>query len=216
VIATTDPPTSAMAAFWRRNWPLVQLVGLTPLLVVTTSVVKGLALGVLTTLTLAIAGVLTAAVAPALLPRTRAPFHVLVAAVAVTCLDWLLHATLYDLHGALGIVLPLIVVNAGLLAEAETFNQRRSIGHALLGALAAGTGFTAVLAGLGALRELVGQGTLFADLSLLGVQGTSWLTVRLPFDGVQVALLPPGALFGMALLLALRQHYARRVRATSQ
>lgn len=216
MIATTDPPPSATAVLWHRNWPLVQLVGLTPLLIVTTSVVKGLALGVLTTIALVVANVLTATVGPALLPRTRAAFHVLVAAVAVTCLDWLVHATFYELHGALGIVLPLIVVNAGLWAEADTFAQRRSIGHALLGAIAAGIGFTAVLAGLGALRELVGQGTLFSDLSLLGVESRSWLSVRLPFDGAQIALLPPGALFGMAVLLALRQRYAKRVRAASR
>lgn len=208
--ATADMPQDATAALWRRNWPLVQLVGLTPLLVVTTSVVKGLALGVLTTLVLLAANTLTATFSAALLPRARPLFYLLVAATTVTCLDWLVHATFYDLHAALGIFLPLIVANGGVLIEADSFTEPRSMGHAVTGAFSAGLGFTAVLAVLGAVRELLGQGTLFSDLPLVGADGASWLRLSLPFDGALVALLPPGGLLAMGALLALRNRQAER------
>lgn len=208
--ATTDTPQGATAALWRRNWPLVQLVGLTPLLAVTTSVVKGLALGVLTTLVVFAANTLTASFSAALLPRARPLFYLLVATTAVTCLDWLVHATLYDLHAALGIFLPLIVANGGVLLEADSFTEPRSMGHAVAGALFAGLGFTAVLVMLGAVRELLGQGTLFSDLALLGADGASWLSVRLAEGGALVALLPPGGLLATGALLALRNRHSGR------
>lgn len=210
MIATTDLPGSPAATLWRRNWPLVQLLGITPALVATTSVVKGLALGVLTTLVLLSANALTAALGRLLLPGARTALYLAIVVTAVTCLDWLVHATLFDLHGALGIYLPLIVANGGLLMEARSFAQHRSLRDAVPGALSAGMGFTAVLAMLGALRELVGRGTLFSDLGLLGAEGASWLSIRLPFDGAQIAVAPPGALLGLGLLLALRSHRAQR------
>jgi electron transport complex protein RnfE len=212
--ATTDRPRSVTRALWRENWPLVQLLGITPALVATTSVVKGLALGVLTALVLLAANGVTAALGFLLLPGARVALHLLVAVTAVTCLDWFVHATFYELHGALGVYLSLIVANGGLLMEARSFSRGRAPGEALAGALFAGIGFTAVLVALGALRELVGQGTLFADLALLGGDGESWLSVRLPFAGAQIALAPPGALLGLGLLLALRNRRAHE--ATGQ
>lgn len=208
--APIDVSRRPAAALWRANWPLVQLLAITPALVGTTSVVVGLSLGVLTTIVLLAANAFTAALAPLLLPRARAAFHLVIAVTAVTCLDWLVHATLYDLHGALGIYLPLIVANGGLLMEALSFAGRRTVGNGVAGALFAGLGLTAALAILGGARELVGQGTLFSDLALLGSQGVSWLSVDLPFRGVQIALAPPGALLGLGLLLAVRNRGLQR------
>jgi electron transport complex protein RnfE len=209
--ATTDLSGNPTAALWRANWPLVQLLGVTPALVATTSVVKALAIGVLTSVVLLAANAITALLGPLLLPAARTALHVLVAVTAVTCLDRLVHATLYDLHGALGIFLPLIVANGGLLTEARSFVRPRAFGEALGTALFAGAGFTAALALLGAGRELLGQGTLFADLALVGADGASWLRVRLPLDGAQIALAPPGALLGLGLLLALGNRRGQRI-----
>jgi electron transport complex protein RnfE len=208
MIPPIDLPPAPAAPLWRANWPLVQLLGITPALLGTTSVVEGLALGVLTTLVLVAANAVAGTLGALVLPAARATLHLLAAVTAVTCLDWLVHATLYDLHGALGIYLPLIVANGGLLMEARSFERGRALGAAVAGALFAGIGFTAVLTVLGAARELVGQGTLFAGLELLGAEGASWLTVRLPFDGAQIALAPPGALLGLGILLALRNRSA--------
>jgi electron transport complex protein RnfE len=107
-------------------------------------------------------------------------------------------------YRALGLFIPLIVTNCAILAQAETVASRNPPLYSGLSALAAGAGFAAVLAALGALREIVGAGTLFADLDLLFGPIAAGLTINLGFDGMLIAVLPPGAFFGLAALLAIR------------
>ena len=197
------------AGFWRNNPALVQLLGLCPLLAVTTSVVNGLALGIATTGVLAVTNTAISMMRRALIPLVRIPLFVLIIASLVTCIDLLSNAVLDDLHEILGLFIPLIVTNCALLAQAETVASRRPVGEALLTGLATGLGFLAVLTLLGALRELFGRGTLFAGMPMLAGERVAWLQVHLPFDGMLVAILPPGAFFGMAALLALRNWLAR-------
>jgi electron transport complex protein RnfE len=202
----TDATAPASAGRTAGLWPLVRLLGLAPLLGVSTSAVKGAALGVATTVVLIAANGITGALGPLLLPRARVMFHVMISAVAVTCLDWLTNAGLHALHEALGVFLPLIVAN-GIL-DAEAAGAARGRPFAVLGrAVGLGLAFTATLAALGALRELVGGGTVLADLDLLGAPP---LTLHLPFDGARVALLPAGGFFAAAALLALYQYLAAR------
>jgi electron transport complex protein RnfE len=134
----------------------------------------------------------------------RVPLYLLLAAALVTSLDMLTHALLYDLHERLGLFIPLIVVNCGLLAHAENVASRRPVVFAAVSALATGFGFLFALMALGALREILGHGTLLAGAELLRGDGAAATGLDLPFDGMLVAVLPPGAFFGMALLLALR------------
>jgi electron transport complex protein RnfE len=141
-------------------------------------------------------------------------FLLLIAAI-VTCVDLLTNAVLDELHEALGLFIPLIVTNCGLVAQAETVASRRPVWFALLSALSLGIGFLAVLTLLGALRELLGSGTLFAGLENLAGIGSTWLTVDVPIRGALVAILPPGAFFGMALLLALRNRLTERGTASA-
>lgn len=209
-IPESAPPNDPQAGLWRQNWPLVQLLGLTPLLAITTSALQGLALGLATLVALAIGAVTAAALGPFVLASMRAGLFLLVTALVVTCLDVLTHAVFFELHAALGIFLPLIVANGGLQAEAHRAPPHRSVGGALLHSLHTGGGYLAVLVALGALRELVGRGTLFGDAALLGGARLEWLALRLPFDGALVAALPPGAFFGVAALLALRYRLAKR------
>lgn len=201
----------ALAAdgLWRNNVALVQLLGLCPLLAVTTTFVNGLALGIATTGVLTVTNVTISLLRRALVPAIRIPLFVLIIASLVTSIDLLTNALLDELHVVLGLFIPLIVTNCAVLAQAETVASRRPVGHAAVAGLAAGLGFVAVLATLGALRELFGQGTLFAGLPLLAGERTAGLTIDLPFDGMLVALLPPGAFFGMAILLALRKLVTR-------
>ena len=146
----------------------------------------------------------------ALIPFVRIPLFVLIIAALVTCIDLLTNAMLDDLHQALGLFIPLIVTNCAVLAQAETVASRKPVGEALLTGLASGVGFLAVLATLGALREVLGHGTLFAGLPIIAGQGSAWLELKLPYDGMLVAVLPPGAFFGMAALLALRNRLTRK------
>jgi electron transport complex protein RnfE len=195
---------AATAGLWRDNVALAQLLGLCPLLAVSTSFVNGLALGVLTTIVLVVANPAMSLLRGVLVPAVRIPFYLLLVTVLVTSLDMLTHAVLYDLHETLGIFIPLIVVNCGLLAHAETVASRRPVVFVTISALATGLGFLFALMTMGALREILGRGTLLAGADLLRGEGGSGVGLDLPFDGMLVAILPPGAFFGLALLLALR------------
>jgi H+/Na+-translocating ferredoxin:NAD+ oxidoreductase subunit E len=201
---TDDFRAVTAAGLWHDNVALVQLLGLCPLLAVTTSIVNGLALGLATTAVLTLTNCVISMMRRALLPNLRIPLFVLIIASLVTCIDLLSNALLDELHQTLGLFIPLIVTNCAILAQAETVASRRPVIVATLSGLATGIGFLAVLVALGALRELAGHGTLFAGMPLLAGDGTAWLQLDLPFEGILVAVLPPGAFFGMAALLALR------------
>jgi electron transport complex protein RnfE len=192
------------AGLWRNNIALVQLLGLCPLLAVTTTVVNGLALGLATTAVLTVTNAAVSAMRGVLVTAVRIPLFVLIIASLVTCIDLLTHALLDDLHVVLGLFIPLIVTNCAILAQAETVASRRPLMESVVSGAVSGVGFLAVLVALGALREVFGQGTLFAGLSMLAGDGFEGFALDLPFDGVLAAMLPPGAFFGMAVLLALR------------
>jgi electron transport complex protein RnfE len=204
---------------WRENAALVQLLGLCPLLAVTTSVVNGITLGLATAVVLIATNTLVSLMRRALVPVARIPLFVLIIASLVTSIDLLMNALLFDLHEILGIFIPLIITNCAVLAQAETIASREPVWRAALAGLGAGIGTCAVLAALGALREIAGSGTLFAGMSMLFGEAANAWPITLPFDGMLVAILPPGAFFGLAVLIALRnwsidrraQRAARRV-----
>jgi electron transport complex protein RnfE len=203
-----QPPTDDLRSViatgtWRNNVALAQLLGLCPLLAITTSVVNGLALGLATLGVLAVTNTAMSLLRPALAPSARVPLLLLILAALVTCVDLLTNALLDDLHTALGLFIPLIVVNCAILAQADAAASRGPV-HSLVAGLATGFGFLCVLLLLGALRELLGRGTLLDGLPMLGGENVAWLRLDLPFDGMLVAVLPPGAFFCVALLLALR------------
>jgi electron transport complex protein RnfE len=189
---------------WHENPALVQLLGLCPLLAVTTTVVNGLTLGLATGAVLIATNTTVSLVRKGLLPVVRIPLFVLIIASLVTSVDLLTNALLFDLHEILGLFIPLIITNCAVLAQAETVASREPVWRAALAGLAAGIGICAVLVALGALREIVGSGTLFAGMAMLFGEAAQEWSIALPFDGALVAILPPGAFFGLALLLALR------------
>ncbi|HUO68739.1 MAG TPA: electron transport complex subunit RsxE, partial [Gammaproteobacteria bacterium] len=168
---SNDPRAAFATGFWRDNIALVQLLGLCPLLAVTTSVANGLALGLATAAVLVVTNTLVATMRRALLPVARIPIYVLIVASLVTCIDLVSNALLDDLHQNLGLFIPLIVTNCALLAQADSVAARKPVGEALLTGLASGLGFVAVLVVLGGLRELLGHGTLFAGMPSLAGDG---------------------------------------------
>jgi electron transport complex protein RnfE len=188
----------------------VQLLGLCPLLAVTTTLVNGLALGLATTAVLTMTNAVISTMRKTLVPIVRIPLFVLIIASLVTCIDLLTNALLDDLHVVLGLFIPLIVTNCAVLAQAETVASRKPVGAATLSGFATGLGFLGALTALGALRELFGQGTIFANFPLLFGERAAGLRIELPFDGMLVAVLPPGAFFGMAVLLAVRELLTRK------
>jgi len=214
--SVTNPLTEATAPLWRNNVALAQLLGLCPLLAVTTSLVNGLALGIASAGVVVVGSTLMSLLRRFLMPAARLPLALLILAALVTCVDLFLEAVFYDLHEGLWIFVPLIAVNSGLVAHTSNVAARRSVGFTLLSALATGFGFLFALMALGALREILGRGTLFAGIELLGGEGSRWIALDLPFDGMLVAVLPPGAFFGIAALLAVRNRLAAaRTRASA-
>jgi H+/Na+-translocating ferredoxin:NAD+ oxidoreductase subunit E len=187
-----------------QNPGLVQLLGLCPLLAVSTTVAYGLGLGLATIAVLLISNAFAALVGRWLLPEIRIAVFVVVIAAAVTAVELALAAWMPAIHAGLGIFLPLIVTNCLVLARAESFASRNPLGFAMLDALAMGAGFLLVLLALGASRELLGHGTLGAGLDEL--LGPAWSGARIELfaerHGLLLALLPPGAFILLGLMLA--------------
>jgi H+/Na+-translocating ferredoxin:NAD+ oxidoreductase subunit E len=197
---------------WRNNTALVQLLGLCPLLAVSGTVVNGLGLGIATTLVMAGSNVTVSLIRNLVRPELRIPCFVLVIASFVTAVELLMQAFLYDLYLVLGIFIPLIVTNCVIIARAESFASKNNVWRSLLDGLSMGLGFTAVLLLLGAFREILGHGTLFAQAELMFGEGTEWLTITLLDDyrGFLLAILPPGAFLGLGLMIALKNVIDKR------
>lgn len=200
------------SGLWTGNPGLVQLLGLCPLLAVTNSTVNGLGLGIATLIVLTLSNVCVSLVRRQLASEIRIPAFVLIIATLVTSIDLSLQAWLPDLSRNLGIFVPLIVTNCTLLARAEAFASRQPVGLALQDGLAQGVGFALVLISLGALRELMGQGSLMADADqLLGAWAAGLEIQLLPEGwGLLLAVLPPGAFIALGLMVALRQGLVAR------
>ncbi|NJD31326.1 MAG: electron transport complex subunit RsxE [Gammaproteobacteria bacterium] len=205
-----NPPMSASDILRNglstQNPALVQLLGLCPLLAVSTSVSSALGLGLATLAVLVTSNLLAAVLGRWLLPEIRLAVFVLAIAGTVTAVELAMAAWWPGLHDALGIFLPLIVTNCLVLARAESFASRQPPGAAFLDGVGMGFGFLLVLLALGATRELVGHGTLGADLGLLLGRGTAGggLQVVPGGHGLLLALLPPGAFIVLGLMLAAR------------
>lgn len=198
---TSAPTGVILRGLWHENPALVQLLGLCPLLAVSGTAVNAAALGLVTLMVLVATSALVSWLRDWLSPEIRIAVFVALIAALVTIAELAMHATLPALHARLGLFLPLVVTNCLVIARAEAFASRRPTGVAMLDALAQGAGFASVLFALGALRELVGQGSLFAGAGyLLGWPGLEWQSSG--YGGFLPVVLAPGAFFGLALLIA--------------
>ncbi len=192
---------------WRNNQGLVALLGLCPLLAVTTSATNGLGLGLATQATLITTNLIVALIRRWIKVEVRIPMFVLIIACVVTAIEQLINAHLYELYLALGIFLPLIVTNCAVIGRAEAFASKHNVVRAVFDGFGMGMGFLLVLLVLGALRELVGYGTLFRDAELMFGEAGGALSVTVidDYSGFLVAILPAGAFVGLAVLVALKQ-----------
>jgi electron transport complex protein RnfE len=197
---------------WNNNQALVALLGLCPLLATTTSATNGLGMGIATTTVMVMSNVTISLIRRAVRPEVRIPVYVVVIASFVTLVELLMHAYFYELYKVLGIFIALIVVNCTILGRAEAFASKNAVGPAALDGISMGLGFTAALVTLGGLRELLGQGSLFAQANLLLGDWAKVLSLSLGdnFHGALVAILPPGAFLGLGFLIALKNVIDRR------
>ena len=195
---------------WKNNPGLVQLLGLCPLLAVTTSAVNGLGLGIATTVVLVGSNLIVSIIRNLVRQEIRIPVFVVIIASLVTAVELGMNAWFHDLYRVLGIFIPLIVTNCAIIGRAEGYASRHGPLHAATDGLMMGAGFAAVLVFLGAARELLGQGTLFAGAHMMFGADVE-LTVRVADGGFLLALLPPGAFIGLGLLVALKNLIDRRL-----
>lgn len=191
------------------NVGLVQLLGLCPLLAVSNNAVNALGLGLATMLALTLTNTAVASIRRLTRRDVRIPAFVMIIAAVVTSIELAIRAWLPELHSVLGIFVPLIVTNCALMGRAEAFASRNRPDLAALDGFANGLGFAWVLLLIGAVRELIGSGSLFAGAGrLLKLPGLELAADGYP--GFLLAVLPIGAFLVLAGLIATRQGWRLR------
>lgn len=198
---------------WDSNIVFSQSLALCPLLAVTGTATNGLGMGLATTLVLVLSGLVVALFRDIISPEVRIPVFVLIIATIVTLVDMSMNAWLHDLHKVLGLFIPLIVTNCAILGRAEAFASKRSPLPAATDGLMMGLGFTLALVLLGACREILGSGTLFANAALLLGEHFAFMELVLipDYRGFLLAILPPGGFLVLGFLLAGKRLLDRRL-----
>ena len=196
----------ARNGLWKQNTGLVQILGMCPLLAVSNSVVNALGLGIATTFVMSGSNLAVSLMRNWAPHEIRIPVFIFIIAGLVTLIDLLMNAYVHPLYLVLGIFIPLITTNCIVLARVEAFAAKNRALPAMLDGAFMGLGLTLVLATLGALREIVGKGTLFSGIDLaLGPMAKHWVITVIPdYRGFLLAVLPPGAFMGLGLLIAAR------------
>jgi electron transport complex protein RnfE len=199
------------AGLWKDNPGLVQLLGLCPLLAVTTTLVNGFGLGIATLFVLTLSNGLVSATRRWIRNDIRIPIYVLIIASLVTCIELIFKAWFPTLDRSLGIFIPLIVTNCAIIARAEVFASRNSIGASIIDGIGMGAGFALLLMVIGAFRELVGQASVLSGIDLI-TGGEPFAGLSFADSGFLLAILPPGAFFSLALAVAAKNAIDRRRR----
>ncbi len=209
----TDWARIAKDGIWDNNVVLAQALALCPLLAVTGTATNGLGLGLATTFVLVQSGFLVSVLRGIITPQVRIPVFVLIIATLVTLVDLAMNAWMHDLHKVLGLFIPLIVTNCAILGRAESFAFRNRALPAAFDGLMMGVGFTLVLVAVGAMREIIGSGTLFANASMLlgDAMGFLELTLIPDYRGFLLMMLPPGGFIALGVLLAGKRVLDRRL-----
>jgi electron transport complex protein RnfE len=195
----------ALQGLWKNNPGLVQLLGLCPLLGTSSSMVNALGLGLATILVLVCSSVAVSLIRGTLSEAMRLPAFLLVIATLTTCVELLMQAWRYELYQVLGIFVPLITTNCVILGRVESFASNNNVARSAFDGLMMGLGFALVLLAIGTLRELLGHGTLLAGMDLLFGPGAADWKLQIPgYQGLLLAVLPPGAFLVLGLLIALK------------
>ena len=202
MISREEFRTIAHNGLWKQNSSVVQLLGLCPLLAVTTNAVNGIMLSLATILVMAVANVAVALLRNLIPHEIRIPVFILIVAALVTVVDLLFNANLHELYLVLGIFIPLIVTNCIVLARVEAFAAKNPPLQSTFDGIFMGLGMLWTLALLGAMRELLGSGTLFGGIDMVfpSLQPIQLLPESYP--GFLLALLPPGAFILLGSMIA--------------
>jgi electron transport complex protein RnfE len=176
--------------FFKENAVFVLLLGLCPTLGVTTSAFNGLGMGLATTFVLLMSNMVVSIIKRYIPDKVRIPSYIVIIASFVTIVELVMQAYVPDLFAALGLFIPLIVVNCLVLGRAEAFASKNNLITAAIDGLGMGLGFTMALVMLGAVREILGSGSLFGFKFIQG-------------DGMIVFVLAPGAFLALGYLIVI-------------
>ena len=213
-MSTQSYKTLTHNGLWKNNPALVQLLGLCPLLAVSASVVNSLGLALATLFVLTTSNLCVSLVRNVVSDTIRLPVFVMIIAAAVTAIELLMQAYTYELYQILGIFLPLITTNCVILGRADAFAAKNPVLPALYDGFIMGVGFGAVLVVLGAIRELLGTGGLFANMQLLfgeGARDWHWVLSE-SYPKLLLAILPPGAFIVTGFLIAGKNQWDERAK----
>ncbi|WP_348945843.1 electron transport complex subunit E [Chitinibacter sp. FCG-7] len=220
IISQEETRTIIHNSIWKQNAGLVQILGLCPVLVMSNNIVNGVSLGLATSLVMLISGAAVAAIREFIPNELRAPIFILIIAALVTMVDLLFNSYVHDLYIVLGIFIPLITTNCIVLARAEAFASKNGPLQSALDGFFMGLGLTGVLLVLGAMRELIGKGTLLSGIDLVfGPAAKSWIIHVIPAEynyQFLLAILPPGAFIGLGFLIAGKLALDRRAEAKAK
>lgn len=178
-----SPPTNDfIKGLWRENPVFVQVLGMCPVLAVSNTAENALVMGLATTFVLLMSNTLVSLLRTFIPRQVRIACYILIIATFVTMTDYLIQAISLELHQALGAFISLIVVNCLILGRAEAFASRNTTGRSMLDAFGMGLGFTLGLLCLGAVRELLGNGSLF-NVVIFPDHFQEWVVMMLPAGG---------------------------------
>ncbi len=188
---------------WENNGVLAMLLGLCPTMAMTTSATNGLGMGLATAVVMAASNLLVSVFRSRITQEVRIPVYILIVAAMVTLVDLCMNAWMHELYKVLGLFIPLIVSNCLPLARLESFASKEPPMQSLMDGIFMGIGFTLALTAIGAVREITGTGTLFADASLLLGPAFHFMEMRfLPADsGILMMILPPGGFLVAGLMV---------------
>jgi len=210
-VTNGDPVNSYKDYFtlgiWENNIALVQLLGLCPVMAVTTSATNGLGMGIATTAVLVISSLLVSLLRNFIPEQVRNPVMIAIIAGTVTLVDLMMNAWMHELYKVLGLFIALIVTNCAILGRTESFAMKQGPVASLLDGIGMGLGFTWALVVLGGLREILGSGTLFAHASSLLGSSFTWLEITIvDIDaGLLLAILPPGGFIVLGVMIAAKR-----------
>lgn len=200
---------------WKNNCALVQVLGLCPMLAMSSCVVNAVGMGLATIFVLMLSNISVSAVRNIVSDAVRLPVFVMLIAAVVTVIQLLMQAYTFELYQVLGVFLPLITTNCIILGRADGFACKNGILPSAVDGIMMGTGYASVMFLLGFLRELFGTGHIFADMHLLfGPMAENWKMV--PFENYPQFLyvvLPPGAFIFMGCIIAVKNMVDGQIKA---
>ncbi|MFO1425332.1 MAG: electron transport complex subunit E [Candidatus Competibacteraceae bacterium] len=192
---------------WDNNGVLCMLLGMCPTMAMTATATNGLGMGLATAVVMAASNLLVSLFRNHITQEVRIPVYILIVAAMVTLVDLCMNAWMHELYKVLGLFIPLIVSNCLPLARLEAFAAKEPVLPSLLDGIFMGLGFTLALTAIGAVREILGSGTLFADAALLLGPAFKFMELRLLPEqmGVMMMILPPGGFLVTGLLVVVKR-----------